>query len=39
MYYMYWEKDGKKSGEGLVASGRWYPGLFVDEQIFFGLHD
>lgn len=36
--YQYKEENGKRTGEGLLASGRCYPGVLVNKRFYYGLH-
>lgn len=36
--FQYFEHEGKRTGEGLIAADRWYPGILNDRRFLFGLH-
>lgn len=35
--YRYWETNGKRTGETLVASERYYPGVLVGKRFYYGI--
>jgi len=38
VFYQYKEVNGKRTDEGLIASGRYYPGVLVHNRFYYGLH-
>jgi len=39
VHFQYREQDGKTSLEGLVSSGRWFPGVFINKRFYSGIHN
>ncbi len=39
VHFQYQEQDGKTSLEGLVSSGRWFPGVLINKRFYSGMHN
>lgn len=37
--FQYQEQDGKTSLEGIVSSGRWFPGVLINKRFYSGIHN